>query len=111
MTFLADVVSRVLIPVLIALPVIPIVVSYGGVAPPPRAGAGRLWARRVVLALVTLSQAHALLGLANSAFLGPDYSLLRFRLIGVHLGVMLAATVLAAWSGGRVKGMLVTASA
>ena len=92
------------------LPAVPLGMGWVSTTRAPAGAPGR----RARLALLVLLSASLLLlwaGLVWTQAIGPDYSPRRFATIQVNLGLMAAATLVAARTRGPARGVLVAAGA
>jgi len=101
--------SRIIISLLIALPTVPLGVSWYRLVRPSDGGATLF--ERVVLILATCSQAFLIVGLLSASLLGPDYSNRRYATIIINLLPMFAATVAVAVAGRRLRWLLLVSCA
>ena len=93
------------------LPVVPIGLGWYRATSSRADGKQAGFAARVVLVLVSVSQALLMIGLVVTNVIGPHYSSRRYATIYVNLGVMLAGTAIAAVTRGRVRCLLVASCA
>lgn len=91
----------------IALPIFPIVATWGQFSWVRKSGAAIAPEPAVLLLLVTISYFWILAGLVFNAGFGPDYSSRRFATIWINLGVMTCLAVWALIRGQRLRWLLV----
>jgi hypothetical protein len=100
---------RIVVSLLIALPIVPLGLSWYRLLRPSAGGATRF--EHVVLLLATFSQTFLIVGLFSAAVLGSDYSDRRYATIFINLLPMLALTVAVVIAGRRLRWPLLVACA
>ena len=94
---------RAIILLFLVLPCVPIGMSWRQIGKPLVGQVPGTHLERTVLVLVSLSQALLMSGLLSTDVMDHDYSSRRFATIAINVAAMLAATVIAAVAGRRVR--------
>jgi len=89
--------------IFVLVPCVPIAISWRRLATQSAGQVRATHLERVILILVSLSQALLMLGLLSTDVMGHDYSTRRYATVAINFVAMLGATVVTAVAGRRLR--------